>query len=454
MIYQTINPYNEKKGKVFQLYNSKEIERRVALSATAFYEYKKTHFNQRSRKFNTLASILKKKKKEYALLITEEMGKILKEAEAEIEKCAWVCEYYSENASSFLAEKALESNAKEAYVSYQPLGTVLAIMPWNFPFWQLFRFAAPAVMAGNTVLLKHAPNVPQCALAIEKLFQEAGFPEGIVQNLFVDNDQVAKTIGSSHVRAVTLTGSTRAGGQVASIAGKNIKKTVLELGGSDPFIVMEDADIERAVENAVKSRLMNAGQSCIAAKRFIVHDSVYDNFTKKLVSAFKQKVCGDPTNENTTLAPLARPDLVDNLQKQVDDAMDKGATCLIGGIKYKEKGYFFEPTVLTNIPRNARAYTEELFGPVASVYKYTSHCEMIDLANCTSYGLGASLWTNNKKKALNIIPEIASGSVFVNQMTASDPRLPFGGIKNSGYGRELSEHGIKEFVNAKTISLD
>lgn len=451
MVYQTINPYNGEKLKEFHTHTDKEVQEKIENAGSTFRQFKNTSFEERSARMNKLSLLLKQRKEELALLITTEMGKLKKEALAEIEKCAWVCQYYSDNAAEFLAPEKMESSGKSCAVHYEPLGAVLAIMPWNFPFWQLFRFAAPAVMAGNTVLLKHAPNVPQCAEMIASLFGEAGFPEHVVQNIFADNEQAADIIASPEVCAVTLTGSTRAGGEVAAVAGKQIKKTVLELGGSDPFIILDDADIDQAVEVAVKSRLMNAGQSCIAAKRFIIHEAVYDEVCEKMVEAFKQKMWGDPLSEDTTLAPLARPDLVENIAAQVDDAKKKGARCLVGGEQPQGEGCFYEPTVLDQIPEEAKAYTEELFGPVAALYKCASEREMITLANATPYGLGASLWTRNEERAEEIIPQIAAGSVFVNQMTASDPRIPFGGIKKSGYGRELSKHGIKEFVNAKTV---
>ena len=387
--------------------------------------------------------------------MTAEMGKPIRSATDEILKCARGCRYYAQNAEQFLADEEIRTEARRSYIRYEPLGPVLAIMPWNFPFWQVFRFAAPALMSGNVVLLKHAPNVPQCAMAIETIFSDAGFPEGVFQNLLIETNQVPAILEDSRVRAVTLTGSDRAGRDVAARAGHALKKTVLELGGSDPFIVMPSADLDEAVRVAVKSRTGNSGQSCIAAKRFIIvsngESSIADRFLQRLVPAMEALKVGDPTDPSTDLGPLARRDLVEKLDAQVRSTVARGARLLTGGAPLPGPGCYYPPTILTDIPADSPAYREELFGPVASVFVVPGIDEAIRLANDTIFGLGASVWTNDTREQARFVNELDAGQVFVNAMVASDPRVPFGGVKNSGYGRELGSLGIREFVQAKTV---
>lgn len=397
------------------------------------------------------AQILENDKTDLARLMTVEMGKPLKAAIAEAEKCAWVCRYYAENAQNYLAEQTVETNATQSYVSFQPLGPILAVMPWNFPFWQVFRFAAPALMAGNVGLLKHASNVPQCALAIEDIFRRAGFPAGAFQTLLIGSEAVASILMDGRVVAATLTGSEPAGRSVASTAGQYLKKTVLELGGSDPFIVMSSANVDKAVETAVKARTINNGQSCIAAKRFIVADEIYDEFAAKFVQGMEALSIGDPMEESTDIGPLATPQIVNDLTHQVEKAIASGARVLTGGHKLDRPGNFFEPTVLDSLDPSTSISCEEIFGPVAILYRVTNIQDAILLANATPYGLGSAAWTNDNAEQQTFIRELDAGSVFINGMVASDPRLPFGGVKNSGYGRELAEFGIREFVNIKTV---
>ncbi len=397
------------------------------------------------------AEILETEKQDFGKLMTTEMGKPLKAAIGEAEKCAWVCRYYAENAERHLADEVVETNAKKSFVRFQPLGPVLAVMPWNFPFWQVFRFAAPALMAGNVGLLKHASNVPQCALAIEEIFRRAGFPEGAFQSLLIGSEAVEAILNDSRVAAATLTGSEPAGRSVASIAGKQIKKTVLELGGSDPFIVMPSADFETAVTTAVKARTINNGQSCIAAKRFIVAAEIYEEFERRYVSEMQSLRVGDPMDESTEIGPLATPQIVKDLEEQVEKAVAAGARVLTGGKRPNRAGNFFEPTVLVNVDPRSPVSCEEIFGPVAMLFRVANIDEAIRLANATQFGLGSAAWTNDQNEQAKFIDEIEAGCVFINGMVASDPRLPFGGVKNSGYGRELAEFGIREFVNIKTV---
>ena len=385
--------------------------------------------------------------------MTAEMGKPLKAAMEESVKSAWGCRYYAENAEAFLRDEPAPTDGGTNYIRYQPVGAVLAVMPWNFPFWQVFRFAAPALMSGNVGLLKHASNVPQCALAIEEIFRRAGFPDGVFQTLLIGSEQVSRLIDDPRVAAVTLTGSEPAGVQVASQAGKRIKKTVLELGGSDPFIVMPSADLQAAAETAVKARVINNGQSCIAAKRFIVANAVADDFERRFVERMQSLRIGDPMDESTELGPLATKQILEDLEDQVRRSVAAGARVLTGGRRLDRPGNFYAPTVLTAIPEKAPAYGEELFGPVASLFRVPDLDAAIHLANDTPFGLGASVWTNDERERERLIDEIEAGQVFVNGMTASDPRLPFGGVKRSGYGRELSIYGIREFVNIKTVSI-
>ena len=397
------------------------------------------------------AEILESEKNELGKMMTLEMGKPIRAAIAEAEKCAWVCRYYAETAEKHLADEVVETNAKKSYVHFQPLGPVLAIMPWNFPFWQVFRFAAPALMAGNVGLLKHASNVPQCALAIEDIFTRAGFPQGAFQTLLIGSDAVENVLNDRRVAAATLTGSEPAGRSVASTAGKQIKKTVLELGGSDPFIVMPSANLDEAVPTAVKARTINNGQSCIAAKRFIVASDIYEAFERKFVTQMQALKIGDPLEESTEIGPLATPQILNDLDEQVKKAVASGARVLAGGKKLDRPGNFFEPTVLVDLDVNAPVSCEEIFGPVAMLFRVNDIDEAIRIANATQFGLGSAAWTNDADEQSRFIEDIEAGSVFINGMVASDPRLPFGGVKNSGYGRELADFGIREFVNIKTV---
>jgi len=394
------------------------------------------------------AEILENRKNDLGRLITIEMGKPVKAAVAEVAKCANACRYYAEHAEGYLADEHVKTEAQETFIRYEPLGTILAVMPWNFPFWQVFRFAAPALMAGNVALLKHASNVPQCALAIEKVFRDAGFTDGEFQTLLIGSEQVERMIIDPRVKAVTLTGSEPAGASVASIAAKHIKKAVLELGGSDPFIVMPSASLEDAVATAVKARIVNNGQSCIAAKRFIVHESIAVDFEKRFVAAMEALKVGDPLDESTDVGPLATPQIADDIEKQVSDSVNAGAQLLTGG---KRDGNYYAPTVLARIPPDAPAAREETFGPVASLFRVPDIDSAITIANDTPFGLGASVWTNDRAEMDRFIDGIDTGQVFINAMVASDPRIPFGGTKHSGFGRELGAYGIREFVNVKTV---
>ncbi|MFP5265088.1 MAG: NADP-dependent succinic semialdehyde dehydrogenase [Blastocatellia bacterium] len=451
MAIATINPATGETLKTFEPLSDPEIEKKLQLALDTFRGYRRTPFRERARKMTRAAEILDSGKEEFARTMTTEMGKPIKAARAEAEKCALVCRYYAENAESFLADEAVETNATRSYVRYQPIGPVLAVMPWNFPFWQVFRFAAPALMAGNVGLLKHASNVPQCALAIEDIFRRAGFPEGAFQTLLIGSDKVQRVLDDDRVMAATLTGSEPAGSRVAAEAGKRIKKTVLELGGSDPFIVMPSADLDEAVETAVKARTINNGQSCIAAKRFIVADEIADEFERRFVGEMQSLRIGDPMDESTDIGPLATPDILTDLEAQVRKTEEAGARVLTGGKRLQGGGFYYAPTVLADIPEGSPAHVEELFGPVASLFRVRGIEEAIRLANATVFGLGSSAWTNDEAERARFIDEIEAGSVFINGMVASDPRLPFGGVKHSGYGRELSVYGIREFVNVKTV---
>ncbi len=451
MALQTLNPTNEELIKVFDEMSAEEVEKAIAKGHETFLSWRKTSFAERSKLMHKAASILREKKREFAEVMTLEMGKPIKQAEAEAEKCAWVCDYYADNAEKILSEEFIETDASESYVRFDPLGVVLAVMPWNFPFWQVFRFAAPALMAGNVGVLKHASNVPMSAENIERIFLEAGFPEGAFQNLAIPSRLVPNVIDNPLVKAATLTGSEDAGRHVASRSGKNLKKTVMELGGSDPFIILEDADLEKASSVAVIARMINNGQSCIAAKRFIVTEKVYDEFLDLFLQKMKAVKTGDPMKEETELGPLARKDLMLELDEQVKKSVEAGAEILTGGKPLEGKGFFYPPTVLVNIHKGMPAYEEELFGPVASVIKAKDEADAIRIANDSVFGLGASLWTQNTEHGKELAKKIESGSVFINGLVKSDPRLPFGGVKISGYGRELSHYGIKEFVNIKTV---
>jgi len=450
MSIATINPATGETLRTFTPLTPGEIEARLDCAASAYRRHRRTSFADRRRMMLEAARILESEKEAFGRLMVTEMGKPLKAAVEEAAKCALGCRYYADHAERFLADEAIETSATRSWVAYQPIGPVLAVMPWNFPFWQVFRFAAPALMAGNVGLLKHASNVPQCALAIEEIFRRAGFPEGCFQTLLVETDQVARIIADPRVAAVTLTGSTGAGSHVASAAGKAIKKSVLELGGSDPFIVMPSADFETAVRTAVKARTINNGQSCIAAKRFIVHEAVADQFERRYVEGFKALKVGDPMDPATDVGPLANESQVLTIDEQVKRSVAAGAKLLTGGRRIDRPGCWYEPTVLTNVTSDSPAYHDEVFGPVAILFRVRSLDEAIRLANDSPFGLGASAWTTDPAEQRRFVEDVEAGMVFINAMVASDPRVPFGGVKQSGYGRELSWHGIHEFVNAKT----
>jgi succinate-semialdehyde dehydrogenase/glutarate-semialdehyde dehydrogenase len=456
MPISSINPATGEVLQTFDALNERQIEEKIARAAETFREHRRTSFANRAEKMSRAAEILDREKHTFARTMTLEMGKPIDAAVQEAEKCAWVCRYYAENAQRHLADEIIGTNASKSYVHFQPLGAVLAVMPWNFPFWQVFRFAAPALMAGNVGLLKHASNVPQCALAIEDIFRRAGFAAGAFQTLLVGSDAVPKILEDPRVAAATLTGSEPAGRSVASTAGKQIKKTVLELGGSDPFIVMPSANFEDAVSTAVKARTINNGQSCIAAKRFIVHSQICDRFESEFVAAMQKLRVGDPLDEKTDIGPLATEQILNDLDEQVKVSVASGAKILTGGHRLKfdgalARGHFYTPTVLADIPKDAPAYGEEIFGPVASLFRVNSIEEAIDLANSTTFGLGSAAWTSDANEQMRFIDELEAGCVFINGMVSSDPRLPFGGVKHSGYGRELGEFGIREFVNIKTV---
>ena len=451
MTIATVNPATGETLKEFAPLTADEIEARLALAAQAFAAHRRTSFAERAAKMFRAAEILEARRDELARLMTVEMGKPVRAAREEVAKCAWVCRYYAETAERFLSDEVVESNASRSYVSFQPVGPVLAVMPWNFPFWQVFRFAAPALMAGNCGLLKHASNVPQCAISIEEIFRAAGFAGGVFQTLLVGTDAVASVIEDARVAAGTLTGSEAAGASVAATAGRAIKKTVLELGGSDPFVVMPSANLGEAAATAVRSRTINNGQSCIAAKRFIVHEAVYDEFARRLKDGMAALKVGDPLEEATEIGPLATAQIVRDLEGQVRETVRLGAREFRSPAALPPRGFYFPPVVLEEIPENSPGHREELFGPVALLFRVGSAGEAIRLANDTGFGLGASAWTADARERELFAREIESGQVFINAMVASDPRLPFGGVKRSGYGRELGEFGIREFVNVKTI---
>jgi succinate-semialdehyde dehydrogenase/glutarate-semialdehyde dehydrogenase len=451
MAIATVNPATGELLKTFEPLNSAEIERKLQLAATAFKTHRRTSFADRATKMMRAAEILEKEKDECAHLMTLEMGKPLKAAVAEAQKCALGCRYYAENAEKFLADEVVETGAKRSFIRYLPIGPILAVMPWNFPFWQVFRFVAPALMAGNVGLLKHASNVPQCALKIEEIVRRAGFPEGVFQTLLIGSGPVDSILNDSRVVAATLTGSEQAGIQVGVSAAKRIKKVVLELGGSDPFIVMPSADLETAIAAAVDARVQNNGQSCIAAKRFIVAEKIADEFERKFVQRMHDLRVGDPFEESTQLGPLASADAVTSLDADVKKTIAAGARVLTGGHPLDRPGSFYAPTVLADIPKDSPAYKEEFFGPVASIFRVKDVDQAIQVANDSRFGLGASAWTNDAAETERFINELEAGMVFLNKMVASDPRLPFGGVKFSGHGRELAEFGIREFMNIKTV---
>lgn len=432
-----------------------EVENTLTHSVDAYEDWRERPTTEREELIATVADILRENKQEYASLMTREMGKPITQAESEIEKCAWVCDHYAEYASAYLEPEYYPSPPGTTVKTvHDPIGPVLAVMPWNFPFWQVFRFAAPYLTAGNVGILKHAPNVPKSAATIEEIFREAGYPEGVFQSVQAPVDLVHEMLEDDRVRGATLTGSSRAGRAVAATAGENLKKTVLELGGSDPFIVLDDADVAAAAETGAWARNLNNGQSCIAAKRFVVHTDVYDAFLNALADEVRALTVGDPTDEDTDVGPQAREDLFETLVQQVETSVEAGAEVVVGGEPLDREGYFYPPTILTDIPEDCPVTDEEVFGPVASVFEVDSEVEAIQLANDTSYGLGCSIWTNDRDRGRRIARRIDAGCTYINELTKSDPRVPFGGVKQSGYGRELSEAGIKEFVNRKTLWVE
>lgn len=452
MAIKSINPYDGSLIANYDQVSADELERLLDMSVNQWCEWRAVPFGKKQSLLLRLAELLRERKELLASIITCEVGKLISESKAEIEKCAWVCEYYAENAQRFLYPEEIITEYNKAQIQYHSIGTVLAIMPWNFPFWQVFRFAAPTLMAGNVGILKHASNVSGCSLAIEGLFRDAGYPDGTFISLLLKGSETVKVIEDKRIAAVTITGSTAAGKAVAEAAGRTLKKTVLELGGSDPYIILEDADIDLAVEKCVAGRLLNAGQSCIGAKRFIVTDAIYDKFIPAFVSKMQEAKMGDPFVEETTLAPLANKSFREDLHFQVEKSIEMGAELLTGGAIPKGEGAFYPPTVLVNVKKGMPAYNQELFGPVASVIKVANEDEAIEVANDTVFGLGAAIFTRDLKRGERIASEsIKAGAVFVNDFVKSDPRLPFGGVKESGYGRELSVYGIREFTNIKTI---
>ncbi|WP_257299560.1 NAD-dependent succinate-semialdehyde dehydrogenase [Haloarchaeobius sp. FL176] len=449
---ERLNPATGEHVETVAEHDEEAVEERLATAADTYESWREVPMNERRQLLEEAANVLRENEQHYAELMTVEMGKPISQAKGEVRKCAWVCEHYAEKAPEYLQDEVIggASNAT-TYVRHEPIGPVLAVMPWNFPFWQVFRFAAPSLAAGNVGLLKHASNVPKCALAIEEVFREAGFPEGAFQTLLVGGAEANEVIRDDRVRAVTLTGSEFAGKQVAKTAGEELKKTVLELGGSDPFVVLDDANVDAAVETAATARLQNSGQSCIAAKRFIVHDDVYDEFLDGFVEELDSWTVGDPMDEETEVGPQAREDLMQDLHDQVERSVDAGADCLLGGEPMDRDGYYYPPTVLADLDRDMAVACEETFGPVAAVFRVESEAEAVELANDSPYGLGASVWTDDLDRGEHVAHQIEAGATFVNEMTKSDPRLPFGGVGISGYGRELAADGIREFVNRKTV---
>ena len=447
----SVNPMTGETIREYEKWTHDEVSKVIGHVHDGWLGWRNTSFSERAHLMSALAAKLHDNKEELAHTITLEMGKPINESRAEIDKCAWASDYFAENAETFLHIETLGSDAHKSYVRFDPLGVILAIMPWNFPFWQVFRFAVPAIMAGNAVVLKHASNTMWSALTIEELFLEAGFPESLFRSLLIGSEAIPKIIVDGRIAGVTLTGSLEAGKAVAKIAGEALKKTVLELGGSDPFIVLSDSDIELAAKNAVRSRTLNAGQSCIAAKRFILEKPIASEFLERFQNRMEALVVGDPLSENTDIGPLARMDLRDGLQRQVAESLAMGANLLSGGNALNGPGAFYRPTILTDIKQRMPAYYQELFGPVAAVILAENAEDAMNKANDTDFGLGASIWTGNVSRAEALAGDVDAGSVFINGIVKSDPRLPFGGVKNSGYGRELSAYGIKEFVNIKTV---
>jgi succinate-semialdehyde dehydrogenase/glutarate-semialdehyde dehydrogenase len=451
MVLESINPATGKLMATFEEPSLAEIRHRIGNAEETYLQWKETSFEERSSLMKKAAEQLRANGERYGRIMTEEMGKPIGQSIAEVEKCAWVCEYYAEQAERFLKDERIDTEAGKTFVRFDPLGVILAVMPWNFPFWQVFRFAAPALMAGNAALLKHSSNVPRSSLAIEEVFQKAGFPNHLFITLLIGSKLIPDIIQDERIRAITLTGSEDAGSKVAEIAGREIKKTVLELGGSDPFIILKDADIMACAPEAARARTINAGQSCIAAKRFIVAEERAKEFEKLFTENMEKLKIGDPLDKETEIGPLAREDLLLDLDKQVQESIARGATLLTGGKRIDREGYYYAPTVLTDVKRGMPVYEEETFGPAAAIIKVKDEEEAIQVANDSQFGLGASLWTKDLKKGEALARKINSGVVFINAMVKSDPRLPFGGVKKSGYGRELSHYGIKEFVNIKAV---
>lgn len=449
----SINPSTGEINREFELYSQEMINEAVRKSRNAFSEWKNLDISERAEYLTNAANVLRRRKKELGEIITSEMGKPIKESIPEIEKCSWALEYFAENTERFLEPEIVETDAQKAHVSFEPRGTILCIMPWNFPFWQALRFASPALSGGNVVLLKHSSYVPLCALELEKVFSEAGFPEGVFQTLLIDGSTASSLIKRNEIDAVSLTGSVSAGRKVAEVCGQNMKKFVLELGGSDPFIVLADADIEKAAKIAVASRFLDAGQSCIAAKRFIVEESIAEDFTSKFVEHASNLKVGDPMDPDTDIGPLVREEQIELLEEQVKDALSKGAKALLEGGRLQKNGFFYSPIVLSNVTQEMKVLKEETFGPVAPVIPVKDESSAIKVANDSELGLGASIWSEDRDKALRLAKEIEAGVVVVNSLVKSDPRLPFGGVKKSGIGRELSKFGLYEFMNIKSVSV-
>ena len=452
---EAVNPATGDRIEEFDEHTESDVEDALDRATTAFQEWQDRPLREREQLVEAAGDVLRENKREYAETMTREMGKPIEQAESEVEKCAWLCDHYAEHASAYLeAEHHPSPSGSTVKTEYEPLGPVLAVMPWNFPFWQVFRFAVPYLTAGNVGLLKHASNVPGCAVAIEDVFREAGYPDDVFQTLLIPSNLVDDIVEDDRVQAATLTGSGPAGRAVASAAGENLKKTVLELGGSDPFVVLDDAELEDAAETGAWARNLNGGQSCIAAKRFLVHSDVYDEFLDQFVEETEALTVGDPMDEETDVGPQAREDLMEDLHEQVEASVEAGATVVTGGEQLDRDGAFYPPTILTDVPADSPAACEEVFGPVAAVFQIEDEDEAIEMANDTEFGLGASLWTADRDRGERIARRIDAGCVYVNQLVKSDPRVPFGGIKESGYGRELSEAGIKEFVNRKTVWVE
>jgi len=451
MTFRSVNPATGEVLETFEETTPDALTRILERADAASRAWRRRPVTERAERLRATGRLLRERKEAYARTMALEMGKPLAQGVGEAEKCAWVCDYYAEHGAAFLADEPRASDASRSYIRFEALGPVLAIMPWNFPFWQVFRFAAPALVAGNAGVLKHAPNVPRCAVAIERVFRDAGFPDGLFRAVFLSNEGAGSAIADERVRAVTLTGSDRAGSQVAEQAGRHLKKTVLELGGSDPFIVLDDADLERAAQAAAEARLINSGQSCIAAKRFIVVERVADRFLERFTSEMRARKVGDPLDPSTQVGPQARLDLRENLHRQVRESVQLGARLMLGGELPKGRGAFYPPTVLVAVEPGMPAFDEETFGPVAAVIRAKDEADAIRIANASPYGLGAAVWTRDTQRGERVAREIEAGSVFVNGLVKSDPRLPFGGVKRSGYGRELSEYGLREFVNVKTV---